>query len=231
MAPAANAALSVGRPIRRPGPAHLSPALRRRGSATTPSRRPSPSSAWRYRAPGACARPGRAVCRPSRRSNLAGPHPATCPQSAAGACPGAPTRRVLLRPGGELRPSWSGCSPLALAAAVSHRRPGGGGEHPPVRAVSAAASGGGGGGGRPANAEARQVPWPSGGARCACTSQNWAKRAEYGEHAGADRRLASVCRTGNGNHPAGRRHSLNDAEKIDANPAALVQALFNPAKW
>ena len=236
-AAAAEAARPAGTPGPRPGP---KPAARtpRVGnnpfSSQQPVERPAPRPA-----PGAPPRPGGAPPRPGGGPRP-GATPGNMPPRPPGARPGAPGRPGGPRPapggrgpgggggrpggppgaggGGNYRGGGAGGGAGAPAGAGGFRgRPGGGG--PP----------GGGGGGRPGQrgGAAGAFGRPGGAVRRGRKSKR-AKRAEY-ENMQAP--VVGGVRLPHGNGEVirlARGASLVDfAEKIDANPAALVQALFN----
>ncbi|MGV0627617.1 translation initiation factor IF-2, partial [Mycolicibacter minnesotensis] len=144
--------------------------------------------------------------------------------------PGGPPR-----PGGAGRPGAPGARPGGAGGAGGNYR-GGGGPGGPGGAAGAPAGGGfrgrpggGGGGGRPGQrgGAAGAFGRPGGAPKRGRKSKR-AKRAEY-ENMQAP--IVGGVRLPHGNGEVirlARGASLSDfAEKIDANPAALVQALFN----
>jgi translation initiation factor IF-2 len=177
--------------------------------------------------------------RPGGGPRPGGATPGNMPPRPPGARPGAPGRPGAPRPGGGPRPGGPGQGARPGGGGGNYRpgagggagagagggaaggfrgRPGGGG--PP---------GGGGGGGRPGQrgGAAGAFGRPGGAVRRGRKSKR-AKRAEY-ENMQAP--IVGGVRLPHGNGETirlARGASLSDfAEKIDANPAALVQALFN----
>ncbi|QKU44375.1 translation initiation factor IF-2 [Mycobacterium avium subsp. paratuberculosis] len=195
---------------------HPSPPPARRGSATTRSRRPSRSigpSRARCRVP---ERPARVRRGPARRR-------ATCPAPRRCRWPGPPGAARSPRPGGG-RPGGPG------------GRDGGGGNY---RGGGVGASPGGGGGfrGRPGGGGGGR-PGQRGGAAGAFGRPGGAprrgrksKRQKRQEYDSMQAPVVGGVRLPHGNGETirlARGASLSDfAEKIDANPASLVQALFN----
>lgn len=145
---------------------------------------------------------------PGRPARPGGPRPGP----GGGGRPGAPTGRPG-GPGGNYRggaPGGGGGGPAGAGAGGFRGRPGGGGGRPGQRGGAAGAFG------RPGGAPKRG------------RKSKRAKRAEY-ENMQAP--VVGGVRLPHGNGETirlARGASLSDfAEKIDANPAALVQALFN----
>jgi translation initiation factor IF-2 len=217
----------------RPGPAGPKPGLPRPPrvgnnpfSSAQPVERPVP----RPQGPGG-ARPGPGGMppRPGGGPRPGGATPGNMPPRPPGARPGAPGRPGAPRPGGGPRPGPG-----------QGARPGGGGGGnyrtggPGAGAGGGAAAGGfrgrpGGGGGRPGQrgGAAGAFGRPGGAPRRGRKSKR-AKRAEY-ENMQAP--VVGGVRLPHGNGETirlARGASLSDfADKINANPAALVQALFN----
>ena len=218
----------------RPGPAAPKPGLPRPPrvgnnpfSSAQPVERPVP----RPQGPGG-ARPGPGGMppRPGGGPRPGGATPGNMPPRPPGARPGAPGRPGAPRPGGGPRPgSGQGARPGG----------GGGGNYrtggPGAGAGGGAPAGGfrgrpgGGGGGRPGQrgGAAGAFGRPGGAPRRGRKSKR-AKRAEY-ENMQAP--VVGGVRLPHGNGETirlARGASLSDfADKINANPAALVQALFN----
>ena len=191
------------------------------------------------------------VERPIPRPQGPRPGPGSAPASRRAPRPGgASPGNMPPRPGGTVRPARSSrCSPSrwrpASRCPAGWRRPGGGGGGGNYRtggpggpgggAGGGAAAGGfrgrpgGGGGGRPGQrgGAAGAFGRPGGAPRRGRKSKR-AKRAEY-ENMQAP--VVGGVRLPHGNGETirlARGASLSDfADKIDANPAALVQALFN----
>ncbi|WP_431239648.1 translation initiation factor IF-2 [Mycolicibacterium aichiense] len=233
-APAAPAPSSPGpTPGPRPGPAAPKPGMPRPPrvgnnpfSSAQPVERPAPRPQGPRPGPSAGGpRPG--APRPG------GATPGNMPPRPPGARPGAPGRPGAPRPGGGPRPGGAGGGGRPGGGGGGNYRtggPGGGGG-----AGGAAAGGfrgrpgGGGGGGRPGQrgGAAGAFGRPGGAPRRGRKSKR-AKRAEY-ESMQAP--VVGGVRLPHGNGETirlARGASLSDfAEKIDANPAALVQALFN----
>lgn len=241
VAPAASAAPAPARPGPsptpgpRPGPAAPKPGMPRPPrvgnnpfSSAQPVERPAPRPQGPRPGPGAGGpRPG--APRPG------GATPGNMPPRPPGARPGAPGRPGAPRPGGGPRPGPGGGGRPGGGGGGNYRTggPGGGG------AGGGAAAGGfrgrpggggpGGGGGRPGQrgGAAGAFGRPGGAPRRGRKSKR-AKRAEY-ESMQAP--VVGGVRLPHGNGETirlARGASLSDfAEKIDANPAALVQALFN----
>ncbi|BBZ75274.1 hypothetical protein MANY_06110 [Mycolicibacterium anyangense] len=236
-APAAPAPSQPGpTPGPRPGPAAPKPGMPRPPrvgnnpfSSAQPVERPAPRPQGPRPGPGAGGpRPG--APRPG------GATPGNMPPRPPGARPGAPGRPGAPRPGGGPRPGPGGGGRPGGGGGGNYRTggPGGGG------AGGGAAAGGfrgrpggggpgGGGGGRPGQrgGAAGAFGRPGGAPRRGRKSKR-AKRAEY-ENMQAP--VVGGVRLPHGNGETirlARGASLSDfAEKIDANPAALVQALFN----
>jgi translation initiation factor IF-2 len=153
------------------------------------------------------------------------------PPRPPGARPGAPGRPGGPRPGGGARPG-PGQGARPGGGGGGNYRPGGTGGAPAGGAAAGGfrgRPGGGGGGGRPGQrgGAAGAFGRPGGAPRRGRKSKR-AKRAEY-ENMQAP--VVGGVRLPHGNGEVirlARGASLSDfAEKIDANPAALVQALFN----
>jgi translation initiation factor IF-2 len=154
------------------------------------------------------------------------------PPRPPGARPGAPGRPGGPRPGGGARPG-PGQGARPGGGGGGNYRPGGGTGGAPAGGAAAGGfrgrPGGGGGGGRPGQrgGAAGAFGRPGGAPRRGRKSKR-AKRAEY-ENMQAP--VVGGVRLPHGNGEVirlARGASLSDfAEKIDANPAALVQALFN----
>ena len=229
-APAAQAAPAPARPAAtpapRPGPAAPKPGLPRPPrvgnnpfSSAQPVERPMPRPQGPRPGPGG-PRPG--APRPG------GASPGNMPPRPPGARPGAPGRPGAPRPGGGPRPGPG-----------QGGRPGGGGGY-----RGGPGGGGGGGGGAPAGAGFRGRPGGGGrpgqrgGAAGAFGRPGGAprrgrksKRAKRAEYENMQAPVVGGVRLPHGNGETvrlARGASLSDfAEKINANPAALVQALFN----
>ena len=239
-APAATAAPAVPvqpggpTPGPRPAPAGPKPGLPRPPrvgnnpfSSAQPVERPMP----RPQGP----RPGPGIPRPGMPPRPAGATPGNMPPRPPGARPGAPGRPGAPRPGGGARPGPGGGGGRPGGAGGGNYRtggPGGAGGGAPAGAgggFRGRPGGGGGGGGRPGQrgGAAGAFGRPGGAPRRGRKSKR-AKRAEY-ENMQAP--VVGGVRLPHGNGETirlARGASLSDfAEKIDANPAALVQALFN----
>ncbi|WP_046321808.1 translation initiation factor IF-2 [Mycobacterium sp. UM_Kg1] len=166
--------------------------------------------------PGGGATPGNMPGRSSNFGAQGRPRPGGPPRPGGGARPGAPAGRPG-GPGGNYRGGGPG-GPGGAAGAPA----GGGG-------FRGRPGGGGGGGGRPGQrgGAAGAFGRPGGAPKRGRKSKR-AKRAEY-ENMQAP--VVGGVRLPHGNGETirlARGASLSDfAEKIDANPAALVQALFN----
>jgi translation initiation factor IF-2 len=154
------------------------------------------------------------------------------PPRPPGARPGAPGRPGGPRPGGGARPGPGQGARPGGGGGGGNYRPGGTGGAPAGGAAAGGfrgRPGGGGGGGRPGQrgGAAGAFGRPGGAPRRGRKSKR-AKRAEY-ENMQAP--VVGGVRLPHGNGEVirlARGASLSDfAEKIDANPAALVQALFN----
>jgi translation initiation factor IF-2 len=155
------------------------------------------------------------------------------PPRPPGARPGAPGRPGGSRPGGGARPGPGQGARPGGGGGGGNYRPGGGTGGAPAGGAAAGGfrgrPGGGGGGGRPGQrgGAAGAFGRPGGAPRRGRKSKR-AKRAEY-ENMQAP--VVGGVRLPHGNGEVirlARGASLSDfAEKIDANPAALVQALFN----
>ncbi|ORV39746.1 translation initiation factor IF-2 [Mycolicibacter engbaekii] len=167
--------------------------------------------------PGGGATPGNMPGRSSNFGAQGRPRPGGPPRPGGGARPGAPAGRPG-GPGGNYR----GGGPGGPGGAAGAPAGGGGG-------FRGRPGGGGGGGGRPGQrgGAAGAFGRPGGAPKRGRKSKR-AKRAEY-ENMQAP--VVGGVRLPHGNGETirlARGASLSDfAEKIDANPAALVQALFN----
>ncbi|MGY4709927.1 translation initiation factor IF-2 [Mycolicibacterium sp. CBM1] len=246
VAPPAAAAPAVPAPAQpaaptpgpRPGPAAPKPGLPRPPrvgnnpfSSAQPVERPIPRPQQAPR-PG----PGAGGPRPGA-PRPGGATPGNMPPRPPGARPGAPGRPGAPRPGGGPRPGPGGGGRPGGGGGGNYRTGGPGGGGGAGGAGGAAAGGfrgrpgggGGGGGGRPGQrgGAAGAFGRPGGAPRRGRKSKR-AKRAEY-ENMQAP--VVGGVRLPHGNGETirlARGASLSDfAEKIDANPAALVQALFN----
>ncbi|MFN8070698.1 MAG: translation initiation factor IF-2 [Mycobacterium sp.] len=241
-APAADtAAVRPAAPGPRPGPAAPKPGLPRPPrvgnnpfSSAQPVERPAMPRPVGPGGPGG-PRPGPGGMPPRPGGpRPGGATPGNMPPRPPGARPGAPGRPGAPRPGGGARPGPGQGGRPGGGGGGNYRTggPGGGGG-----AGGAAAGGfrgrpgggGGGGGGRPGQrgGAAGAFGRPGGAPRRGRKSKR-AKRAEY-ENMQAP--IVGGVRLPHGNGETirlARGASLSDfAEKIDANPAALVQALFN----
>ncbi|MCV7219010.1 translation initiation factor IF-2 [Mycobacterium crocinum] len=239
-APAASAAPAPARPGPaptpgpRPGPAAPKPGMPRPPrvgnnpfSSAQPVERPAPRPQGPRPGPGG-PRPGPGGPRPS-----GGATPGNMPPRPPGARPGAPGRPGAPRPGGGPRPGPGGGGRPGGGGGGNYRTggPGGGGGGGAAAGGFRGRPGGGpgGGGGRPGQrgGAAGAFGRPGGAPRRGRKSKR-AKRAEY-ENMQAP--VVGGVRLPHGNGETirlARGASLSDfAEKIDANPAALVQALFN----
>ncbi|APE15595.1 translation initiation factor IF-2 [Mycolicibacterium pallens] len=239
-APAASAAPAPARPGPaptpgpRPGPAAPKPGMPRPPrvgnnpfSSAQPVERPAPRPQGPRPGPGAGGpRPG--APRPG------GATPGNMPPRPPGARPGATGRPGAPRPGGGPRPGPGGGGRPGGGGGGNYRTggPGGGGGGGAAAGGFRGRPGGGGpggGGGRPGQrgGAAGAFGRPGGAPRRGRKSKR-AKRAEY-ENMQAP--VVGGVRLPHGNGETirlARGASLSDfAEKIDANPAALVQALFN----
>ncbi|WP_197380973.1 translation initiation factor IF-2 [Mycolicibacterium mengxianglii] len=252
--PAAPAAPSAPAAAAQPGPEATSA---RPGPAPTPGPRPGPAQPagpkpGAPRPPRVGNNPfstqqpvERPIPRPQPRPGAGpgGPRPAGAtratpgnmpPRPATGA-PGRPGPRPGPRPGGGPRPAGAGGAGRPGGAGGGNYRGGGAGGGAGAGAGGAAAGGfrgrpgGGGGGGRPGQrgGAAGAFGRPGGAPRRGRKSKR-AKRAEY-ENMQAP--VVGGVRLPHGNGETirlARGASLSDfADKINANPASLVQALFN----
>ncbi len=230
-APAAPAAAPADAPAR-PGP---TPGPR----PATPGPKPAPRTPRVGNNPFSSAQPvERAIPRPQApRPGAPRPGGGPRPGASPGNMPPRPAGGARPRPGGGPRPAAGGRGPGGGAGGGG--RPGGGGGNyrtgGPGGGGGAPAGGGGGyrgrpgGGGRPGQrgGAAGAFGRPGGAPKRGRKSKR-AKRAEY-ENMQAP--VVGGVRLPHGNGETirlARGASLSDfAEKIDANPAALVQALFN----
>ncbi|GCB56077.1 translation initiation factor IF-2 [Rhodococcus erythropolis] len=229
-APAAPAAPSTGAKPGGPRPGPKAPRVGNNPYSSAPAERPAPRPAPGAPRPGA----GQGGSRPAPGQGGPRPSPGSMPPRPN---PGAmPARSARPAPGGGGRPGRPGGAPGG--------RPGGGGGGyrgggAPGAGAGAGAPGGAapaggfrgrpGGGGRPGQrgAAAGAFGRPGGAVRRGRKSKR-AKRAEY-ESMQAPAVGGVRLPRGNGETiRLARGASLSDfADKIDANPAALVQALFN----
>jgi translation initiation factor IF-2 len=170
--------------------------------------------------------------RPGGGARPGGATPGNMPPRPPGARPGAPGRPGGPRPGGGARPGPGQGARPGGGGGGNYRTggPGAGGGAPAgAGGFRGRPGGGGGGGGRPGQrgGAAGAFGRPGGAPRRGRKSKR-AKRAEY-ENMQAP--VVGGVRLPHGNGETirlARGASLSDfAEKIDANPAALVQALFN----
>ena len=226
----------VAAPGPRPGPAAPKPGVPRPPrvgnnpfSSAQPVERPIP----RPQVPGGPRPgPGGMPPRPGGGPRPGGATPGNMPPRPPGARPGAPGRPGGPRPGGGARPGPGQGARPGGGGGGGNYRPGGTGGAPAGGAAAGGfrgRPGGGGGGGRPGQrgGAAGAFGRPGGAPRRGRKSKR-AKRAEY-ENMQAP--VVGGVRLPHGNGEVirlARGASLSDfAEKIDANPAALVQALFN----
>ncbi|KDQ03032.1 translation initiation factor IF-2 [Rhodococcus qingshengii] len=246
-APAAPAAPSTGAKPGGPRPGPKAPRVGNNPYSSAPAERPAPRPAPGAPRPGAGqggSRPAPGQGGPRPAPGQGGPRPPAGqggPRPSPGSMPprpnpGAmPARSARPAPGGGGRPGRPGGAPGG--------RPGGGGGYrgggAPGAGAGAGAPGGAapaggfrgrpGGGGRPGQrgAAAGAFGRPGGAVRRGRKSKR-AKRAEY-ESMQAPAVGGVRLPRGNGETiRLARGASLSDfADKIDANPAALVQALFN----
>ncbi|MBJ8344963.1 translation initiation factor IF-2 [Antrihabitans sp. YC2-6] len=239
------------RPVPRPAPGAPRPGASSRPAPGQGGPRPAPGQGGPRPAPGQGARPGPGGQRPP--AGAGGPRPAPGqggPRPSPGSMPprpnpGAmPTRSARPAPGAG-RPGGGGGRPGGApggrpggpgAGGGGYRGgAGGGGGAPGAPAAGAPAAGGfrgrpgggGGGGQRRGGGAAGAFGRPGGAVRRGRKSKR-AKRAEY-ENMQAPAVGGVRLPRGNGETiRLARGASLVDfADKIDANPAALVQALFN----
>jgi translation initiation factor IF-2 len=240
-APAAPAAAPApGAPGPRPGPAAPKPGVPRPprvgnnpfSSAQPVERPPMPRPQGPAGPGGPRPGPGGMPPRPGGGPRPGGASPGNMPPRPPGARPGAPGRPGAPRPGGGPRPGpGQGARPGGGGGNYRTGGPGGGGAGGGAAAggFRGRPGGGGGGGGRPGQrgGAAGAFGRPGGAPRRGRKSKR-AKRAEY-ENMQAP--IVGGVRLPHGNGETirlARGASLSDfAEKIDANPAALVQALFN----
>ncbi len=239
-APAAPAAAPPGAPGPRPGPAAPKPGVPRPprvgnnpfSSAQPVERPPMPRPQGPGGPGGPRPGPGGMPPRPGGGPRPGGASPGNMPPRPPGARPGAPGRPGAPRPGGGPRPGpGQGARPGGGGGNYRTGGPGGGGAGGGAAAggFRGRPGGGGGGGGRPGQrgGAAGAFGRPGGAPRRGRKSKR-AKRAEY-ENMQAP--IVGGVRLPHGNGETirlARGASLSDfAEKIDANPAALVQALFN----
>ena len=234
-APAAEAAPAPARPAPTPGP-----------RPATPGPKPAPRTPRVGNNPFSSAQPvERAIPRPQAPRPGAprpggGPRPGATPGNMPPRPPGGAPGRP--RPGGGPRPAAGGRGPRRRRAGGGGRPGGGGGGNYRTGGPGGGGPGGGGapaggggyrgrpgGGGRPGQrgGAAGAFGRPGGAPKRGRKSKR-AKRAEY-ENMQAP--VVGGVRLPHGNGETvrlARGASLSDfAEKIDANPAALVQALFN----
>ncbi|MEJ6537062.1 MAG: translation initiation factor IF-2 [Mycobacterium sp.] len=245
----------VAEPGPRPGPAAPKPAGPRQPrvgnnpfSSAQPVERAIPRPAPGAQ-PGVRPAPGGMPPRPGG-PRPAGATPGNMPPRPGGAMGARPTRPGAPRPGGPGGPGGPGSRPGPGQGA----RPGGGGGGnyrtggpgaggpggaPPAGAgVRGRPGGGGPGGGGPGGGGGSGRPGQRGGAAGAFGRPGGAvrrgrksKRAKRAEYENMQAPVVGGVRLPHGNGETirlARGASLSDfAEKIDANPAALVQALFN----
>jgi translation initiation factor IF-2 len=241
VAPAA--AASAPPPAATPAPARPGPTPGPRPGGATPAPKPAPRTPRVGNNPFSSAQP---VDRPIPRPQA--PRPGA-PRPGGGPRPGVTPGNMPPRPGGGAgRPARPGGGPRP---APGGRGPGGGGGRPggggggggnyrtggPGGGGGGAPAGGGGGyRGRPGGGGGR--PGQRGGAAGAFGRPGGApkrgrksKRAKRAEYENMQAPVVGGVRLPHGNGETvrlARGASLSDfAEKIDANPAALVQALFN----
>ena len=233
-APAAEAAPAPARPAPTPGP-----------RPATPGPKPAPRTPRVGNNPFSSAQPvERAIPRPQAPRPGAprpggGPRPGATPGNMPPRPPGGAPGRP--RPGGGPRPAAGGRGPGGGAGGGGRPGGGGGGNY----RTGGPGGGGPGGGGAPAGGGGYRGrpggggrPGQRGGAAGAFGRPGGApkrgrksKRAKRAEYENMQAPVVGGVRLPHGNGETvrlARGASLSDfAEKIDANPAALVQALFN----
>ena len=239
--PAAPAAAAAAAPAPAPAPPSPTPGPR----PATPGPKPAPRTPRVGNNPFSSAQPvERAIPRP-QAPRPGAPRPGSGPRSGVtpgnmpprppGGAPGRP------RPGGGPRPAAGGRGPGGAGGG----RPGGGGGGN-YRTGGPGGGGGGAGGAAPAGGGYRGRPGGGGGGRPgqrggaagafgrpggAPKRGRKSKRAKRAEYENMQAPVVGGVRLPHGNGETvrlARGASLSDfAEKIDANPAALVQALFN----